>query len=265
MYSIKPIDQVNIRDTYYEKFKKGMYKFGHYVEFIIVLGVWFYILNGKGEFNGFSINEIVTYLLAGNIIGIITGFLLYKIIRNDVIGNDSKLLLYKPFKYLAYLVLKGFGRILIPFLASIVFQVFLMYIFSQYIIPYPNGAYIIMICIVVVLAFITEYLLAYLLNMYKFWEIESPEMFQFIMRIKKIISGGYFPLTILPSICVKISLLFPFAYTFFVPMQLYLKKITIAEGIIGVCIQIFWVIILYVIVRYFWKKKFLESLKVNRS
>ena len=94
-----------------------------------------------------------------------------------------------------------------------------------------------------------------MINIYIFWTFESKHLFQIIIRLKKIISGNYFPIDMLSVVFVKISYYLPFAYSFFVPTQLYLKKISIQNGIKGIIIQIFWIIFLYIIISISWHKQ----------
>jgi len=75
------------------------------------------------------------------------------------------------------------------------------------------------------------------------------------MRLKKILAGNYFPLNILPMAFVSISMFLPFAYSFFVPAQLYLNKINQAQAIKGIGVQIIWIVIFFIIIKIAWKKK----------
>ncbi len=106
----------------------------------------------------------------------------------------------------------------------------------------------------ILLAFVIEMLLGFIIGMIAFWSDEVDGIQTTIDRIKRFFSGGYFPLSLLPVGVLAVSNYFPFAYSFFVPAQLYLKKITIAEGLHGIGIQIAWIILLSIILAFVWKR-----------
>jgi len=52
---------------------------------------------------------------------------------------------------------------------------------------------------------------------------------------------------------VNVSYFLPFAYTIYVPVQLYLGKISFAEGLRGLAIEILWLVALYIIIKVVWR------------
>ncbi|MDT8347532.1 MAG: DMT family transporter, partial [Flavobacteriaceae bacterium] len=53
-----------------------------------------------------------------------------------------------------------------------------------------------------------------------------------------------------------------FAYSFYVPTQLYLKNISFEQGLIGLLVQIFWIGFFYLVIKISWNKKFEEKKEV---
>jgi ABC-2 type transport system permease protein len=110
-----------------------------------------------------------------------------------------------------------------------------------------------MIFAMVLLAFITELFISFLVGLIAFWTDEIDGIFDSIIKLRTIFAGAYFPINILPLFFVKLSYALPFAYSFFVPTQLYLNKISLLDGLRGIFIQIAWIVMLYLIIKLVWR------------
>ena len=104
------------------------------------------------------------------------------------------------------------------------------------------------------LAFVIEMLIGFLIGTIAFWTDETEALQLTIDRIKRFFSGGYFPLSLLPVTLATVSIYLPFAYSFYFPAQLYLKKISVHDGLIGLGVQLIWIIILSGILHFVWKR-----------
>ena len=188
-------------------------------------------------------------------ISVFTGYLLQRLIADDVESEKSSLLLFRPIKYFIYILTHGWAKAILPFSIAVGLHFVVLYFFLDSFILNYNLVNFIIIGVMVMLAFLLEFLIAYLLNLNVFWTIESVDMYKILNRLKKILAGNYFPLSILPMIFVSISLWLPFAYSFYVPAELYLGKISQEEALRGVGVQIIWIVIIYVVIKIMWKKK----------
>ena len=81
---------------------------------------------------------------------------------------------------------------------------------------------------------------------------------QGIVRAKyfliQLLSGLLLPITFFPEVLEKIVNLLPFVTIAFLPLQCYLGKVPYTEFPALIFHQFFWVIFLYVLGRFFWKK-----------
>jgi len=237
-------------------------KFGAVLELLLILLIWIVIFSENTIFAGFTREEIITYIIGGSIISLFTGYLLQKMIRKDIESEQSSLLLFRPLKYFFFILTQGWTKILLPFAIAVGLHAIILYFFLDSFILNYNFLNIIIIGVMIILAFIFEFLLAYFLNLNVFWTIESPDFYRVLMRLKKILAGNYFPLSLLGLVFVNASLFLPFAYSFYVPAELYLNKISQAQAIRGIGIQIFWIIVFFVIIKMAWLKK-VKQLKLK--
>ena len=97
-------------------------------------------------------------------------------------------------------------------------------------------------------------LLSYLIGLIAFWTDEVDGIYSSIDSLKRFFSGGYFPLSLLPQSFVTLSFLLPFAYSIYVPTQLYLRKIDLTTGLKGVAVQLIWIGVLSLIIKFVWTR-----------
>ena len=255
MEPIEPLSEIKDKKRVFKLFKTGVCKIGGILELLIFLAIWVMIFNTNGSIGGFTRTEIITYIIFGNSIGLISGYFLHRVIVREAYQKKSGLLVYRPFQYFKNVLLRGMIKSVLPFFAVLTLHLLILYFFLDDFVFNYNLEYWLLICLMIILAFIIEFLMVYIVSLYAHWMIEAGDLQKIVVRIKKFLAGNYFPLSILPIGFLQISLFLPFAYSFFVPTELFLKKITVNEGWRGIFVQIAWIIILYIFIRSAWKRK----------
>jgi ABC-2 type transport system permease protein len=249
MGKFKPIAKIKKQNSLIKAFLNLILGAGSITEILAIIFVWYLIFNDRTVFKGFTIEEIFSYLLIGGIIGMLSGYFLYKVIKNDIRGDRSALLAKRPFYYLGQMLKMNFSRIIIPFIVYTALNLLLLRLFVGQL-NLAIGKYEVLIFFaMVILAFLTEYLLAYLINLHIFWTIESENLYLLLIRFKKILAGAFFPLNIMNEQATLIFLIFPFAYSFYVPTQLLLGQISSNSAAKGLFVQTAWIAILYLFIK----------------
>jgi len=230
------------------------YRFGEITEAMILILLWSAIYQGSSLIKGYTLQEMITYVLVGNLFeAMVRNYLTHKIAR-DIKDGTLSIFLVKPIKYLKYMFAKEFGITILPFLMSCASQILVISFFLNKIVLNFDFAYLFLIFIMLALAYIIELFISYLVGMIAFWTVEVDGVFATIIKLRKLFSGGYFPISLLPSGIVSLSMAMPFVYSFYFPMQLYLKKIDLVGGAKGIGLQVTWIIVLYFISNMIWKK-----------
>lgn len=243
------VRQLNFRFTIWA------YRVGEMAEVLVLILMWSAIYaGGGGIIKGFSLNEMITYVLVGNFVAAIIRNFLPSGVSRDI--NEGRLSMYlvKPISYIKYTFINEIGRAGFITLAAIGTQGLMILFFLDRVVLNTDWRYIVLIALMVFFAFIIEMLLGFLVGTIAFWTEEVEGIQSTIDRIKRFFSGGYFPLSLLPVALATVSTYLPFAYSFFVPAQLYLKKIDLQAGIVGLGIQLIWIILLSIIVSVVWKE-----------
>ena len=255
MFNMQRVDNIARENKILTTLRKVINRTGSLLEFLVFLSIWLLVFMNRFNIGDFSRTEIITYLIFGNLIGLITGFFLLRIIQEDVQSKESDLLIYRPLEYLAKVIARRLLPSLFPFIVALILHLLVLYFFINEFLVNLDIETLAVIGIMILFSFVIEFLLVYLAKLFIFWSWESEELYNNIIRLKKFFAGNFIPLSLLPAIYLQVGLFLPFAYSFYVPTELYLGKISLNEGLRGLEIQIIWIIALYFIVRYFWQKK----------
>ena len=231
-----------------------LFFFGQRLIGLAVLAVWILLFKDRAVLGGLTLEDALVYILIGNLIASAAGHLLKRIVIRDISRDNFSLLMNSPLVYFKKILVAGFGRNIFPFILSIAIHISLLYFFLDDLKINSDPRYLALILVMIVLAFLSELLILYFFNFFVFWSVTSAGPYSFILRLKNLLAGNYFPLSIFPLI-VNVSLALPFAYSCFVPAELYLKKIDLSVGLRGLGIQLIWIIILYAAIKMVWIRK----------
>lgn len=238
------------------RFTMLTYRIGELGEILILVLMWQAIYSGGTAtiIKGFNEAEMVTYVLVGNFFSMIVRNFLSNVIAIDIKEGRLSMYLIRPMSYFSYVLSREIGRITLVAVTSFVTQSVLILLFSRTFLWNHHPLTLLLIAFMIALAFVTELLISYLVGLIAFWTDEVDGIYATVDRLRMFFSGGYFPISLLPTIFVRVSFLLPFAYSFFVPAQLYLEKIDLRVGVQGVITQLVWIGILYVLIHLVWKR-----------
>ncbi len=223
-------------------------------EVAVLVLMWSAIYGGQHTISGLTLKEMITYVLIGNIFYVMIRNFLASLVAGDIKDGNLSMALVRPMSYFSFIISREIGRISVATIMSILSQAVVILFFAGSFIWNFNILRILLIAAMVILAFITELLLSYLVGLIAFWVDETDGLYATIERVKKFFSGGYFPISLLPLAFVKVSFLLPFAYSFFVPAQIYLNKMSLMAGVKGLLVQIVWIAALYGIIKIVWNR-----------
>ncbi len=230
------------------------HRLGELGEMLVLILMWAAIYSGGGVIKGYSYREMITYILLGNLINVVVRNWLSSVVSRDIADGTLSQFLVKPMPYLRYILFREVGRISVAFAFSVVSSLLVIFFFTRYFIINTAPLMLAALAAIILLAFVTELLLSFLVGLIAFWTTEVDGIYATIDRLKKFFAGGYFPISLLPPVFVKASFLLPFGYSFFVPVQLYLGKIGIETAALGILIQLFWLALLYGIIQLVWNR-----------
>lgn len=231
------------------------YRIGEIAEVLVLILMWSAIYSGEGGMvKGFTLNEMITYVLLGNLCSVAVRNFLPGFVSRDINEGRLSMFLVKPISYIKYIFFHEFGRSFLATVVSLLSQVIVILFFLDKLVYNTDIKYLLVLICMLFFAFIIELLIGFLIGTIAFWADEIDGIDTSISRVKRFFSGGYFPLSLLPSTLGMISMYLPFAYSFFVPAQLYLKKIDLKQGLIGLIVELIWIVLLSVFLKIVWSR-----------
>jgi ABC-2 type transport system permease protein len=95
---------------------------------------------------------------------------------------------------------------------------------------------------------------SFLLSTLAFWIYDTWGPRFLTNVILEFLSGGVFPLDILPVQIFKVLSFLPFPYLIFFPAKIYLGQLQANEVIFAITILIFWIFISFFLLKFAWLK-----------
>jgi ABC-2 type transport system permease protein len=230
------------------------YRIGNIFEILVQILIWKAIFQKTTNIGGYNYREMITYIIIGWLISfLMANFQFEEIISSHIQKGELSNFISKPINYINYLIFLSIGRASFTLGVAFLFNLFLLFFFrNSFIISRDILMWLILLAMIVVGYFIKLFL-SILIGFSSFWTVDNSGIFYSINTFMKFLSGNYFPINILPAAFLNFSLALPFIYTFYFPAQLYLGKISIRQGLIGLVFEMAWLAVLYLAVKFVWK------------
>lgn len=175
-------------------------------------------------------------------------------IAADIRDGQLNAFLTKPLDYLAYRLSLFAGYRLLYTAVTLPFVIIIFWILREHITLPTQSITWFYTFISLVLAALLQFLIAYSLAMFAFWILEISTIVFIFFSFEYFLSGQLFPLDIMPPWFQSVLDFLPFKYELFFPIAVFLEKMNAAELFRGFCLQITWVLILYLIARTLWNR-----------
>ncbi|HBO17037.1 MAG: hypothetical protein UR69_C0002G0310 [Candidatus Moranbacteria bacterium GW2011_GWE2_35_2-] len=252
---IKSIIKIEIQRQLSFRVDILFYRFSNIIDIGVQIIIWTIIFQTNEVVSGYTYSEMMTYIIIGWMMIYLTANygLEYNISRDIQEGRLSNFLI-KPIDYIKYIIIYTFGRNIIALGSGIFFATILIYIMFDKIIITADPVKLIVIFIMLLGGFFINLFITILIGMIAFWTTAVSGSRYSIRVLVGFLSGRVFPLNMLPIFYFKIFLFFPLAYIYFIPLQLYLGKISLSQSWFYLGVEIFWLILLYGIIRLLYKK-----------
>jgi len=227
------------------------------VSSLIVVFLWLaiYKSSGRNFIGGYSLPEMITYILGG---GLINTFILTTAENPETSqtiqdGSLSDMLIKPINPYWVWLV-RDFGSKSFLFSLGLLGYVLVFLFFRQHLIISMGLGTFFLFLLSMGMATLLQYLLFEALSLLSFW-LENTYGIRFTMRIiMEVVGGAIIPLSFFPGILQKIFGFLPFPYLIYLPMRIYLNKIA-PEEIFGELIKEgLWILTLAIVNMVVWKK-----------
>lgn len=216
--------------------------------------IWLAVLPEKGELFGYSQSLMLTYILGTSFLSAIIFSSRSYAIGDEINQGNLSNYLIRPVNYFLYWFAKDVGDKAMNVVLSLMELTILFFLLHPPFFLQTNLFYLGLFVFSLVLAVILYFLFNLMMGFIGFWsnEVWAPRFIFFM--ISSFLAGGYFPLDILPKGVSFIFQTLPFGYLLFFPLKIYLGQLPLIEIGRGFAISVVWVLILFVLTKFIWKK-----------
>ncbi len=228
---------------------------GNMLDLFVQVIIWTAIFSSVNIVGGYTKPEMITYVVVGWIFMYLsTNYGYEEYIKKDIHEGKLSGYLIKPVNYLSYISFHSIGRLLFAFSIILAQALFFIVFFRQTLIfslsPAGAGMFILMF----IFSYVIKFSLSIIIGFISFWAADINGLYFALNILNRFLSGAFFPIAFLPPLFAKISYFFPFIYTYFLPIQFYLGKNSLTEGMLIIAGQLTWIIALYLIIKVIWKR-----------
>lgn len=231
------------------------FRLSNVVEIVVLIVVWTVVFKTNDVVSGYTYKEMMTYVTIGWLMMFLTSnYGLEFGISRDIYDGKLSSFLLKPIDYIKFLIVYSIGRTSIAFFSGVATSVVIIVIMFDNLIILKSAMSFIIIVGMLIVGYFINLFISIMIGMLAFWTtfVNGPRYS--IRVLTNFLSGRMIPLNMLPIFFYKTILFFPFVYIYFIPIQLYLGKITIIQGFKALGVEIIWLALLYWFVRLLWSK-----------
>jgi ABC-2 type transport system permease protein len=232
-----------------------LWRFRSFVVFLTLLFFWQAVYGQREEFLGYSRAGMFTYVIGitflRQVILASRSIDLGGTVRTGELNN----LLLRPINVVGFWFSKDLvDKVLNVFLASLEIALVIYLLKIPFYLPAQLTTYLYFVTISF-LAMLLYFYLNFIFGALAFWtdQIWAPRWLMMTVLLE-LLSGGFFPLDVLPPIFVKIIQLTPFPYLVYFPMKIWLEQVALTEVIKILGITGFWTLATYLILNRIWKR-----------
>ena len=197
-----------------------------------------------------TLGEMNTYVLISSMIQtLLTVNVVWNIsdrIRNGQIAMD----LIKPMNFQAYTFANMLGQNMFSFLFQLLPILAVGVIFIG--MDFPSIPNLLFFLLVMINAIIISFQINYIVGLVVFWYLRGWQA-NVIWMLNRLFSGAYIPLWFFPKFLVIISGFLPFRLYYFVPISIYMGKLTPLDCLYAILQQFAWMVVLYGLIRLEWR------------
>lgn len=233
------------------------YRFNFFVEMILmplVLAVYYvlwksiYSYSGQEIIRGYTLHMLISYYVIEMITSIIIWSKTDADLARQVRKGKMHQVLLRPMGYIPRALSGAVGGKLIGLLFNAIPIFLIGFVFFGVAVSWSTLLFI----PVVILAYLINFFLVFITGLGAFWLKENRGLVSIREIIVEFISGGTLPLTFFPLWFQSMSWFLPFQYSRFIPINVFLGMYDVQTVLFLMVIQIFWIIVLYIIAKIIW-------------
>ena len=226
------------------------------VPLLTTLLLWRTIFEGReARISGYSLGQMISYYLMVLLVDTLTAVTDddWQVAADIKDGNINQFLL-KPLDYLTYrFCLYGAGRLVYALASLVPIGLFFLYYRAHFYLPGSPAVWG-WFLVSLVLTACLQFLISYIMALMAFWVLEVSTLILLLYALEYAAGGHLFPLDLLPPWLAAVLAWTPFPYELFLPVGIYLGRVSGGELYRGILMQCGWVALMYWVARWVWRR-----------
>ena len=236
------------------RFEAWMRLFSNVI-FLFMWGfIWYGLYMNKDSVSGVTFQSVFSYVLISQMLQGIhgAGTPLWDI-QEKVRSGDIVTEIVRPYDYPTRLLFADLGSIAFYFLTAIFPLYGMIFFILRPIIPTSPEQWLLFF-LSATLGFLIRYCIELTFGLFTFWLIETGGVEDIFYFAISLFSGATIPLWFFPGWLNTLAQLLPFQGIYFVPNAIFVGELTGRDIFTALGIQLFWLGISFLILRYVWFK-----------
>lgn len=201
---------------------------------------------------GFTLNEMIIYVLISFLTTLMTSVDIVYDIANEVKDGSIAINLVRPVSYEKRMMFQSLGNIMYNFVVIFIAAFTLINILFYSYRGTLSISCILLYLLSTALGALINFYFSYAFGLLSFKITNMWGLSQIMGAIVQLLSGALIPIVFFPSIVQKLIGLLPFSSLIYTPTMIYLGKLTGMELIKAISLQVIWVVILAAIAKLMW-------------
>jgi ABC-2 type transport system permease protein len=205
----------------------------------------YYKACGKEIISGYSYKGMITYYLIMNLFAnTLAQSTIANTISNDIKNGFISKYMIMPIELAGYYFVKDLAQKLYEVSIGIIALLPVVLIFHNSMMVYAGLYDIPVILLCLLMSTTLSFLIFYNISLLTFWFTDISNLFMAVMILIDFLSGGFFPLSLLPAVIYILEHMLPFYYTIFFPVNMMTSNMSVNYILQGLLIQALWTILL---------------------
>jgi ABC-2 type transport system permease protein len=246
--------QVNWAEQWQYRANLLMYLLYWLVSPVVYLAVWITIANAKGNVNGLTANDFITYYLTLLIVDQLTSDITIHVLAYKIQDGTLSGELLKPVHpILTNTLINNVAFKALTFSVLIPVWLALCLLFK------PDYSMVTLSSILtslpaIALGFGINFLFGASLTCLAFWTTRVYSISEFYFALASLFSGQFVPLQLMPPAIQQVANFLPFQFYIYFPIQITLNSLSPEKIIQNYLLGLVWLIIAYLLFRWIWRE-----------
>lgn len=217
--------------------------------------IWTSLSRQTGSFAGLTEAELITYVFMVHLLRPFIFGTQMTIIADEISGGIFASYLTKPLDYFWLNYARDLGeKTVLTLAAAAEISIAQLFVPFQFMAHLSHPAYLILFILAALGAHFLYALMGYCLGLIAFWSNDAVGPRFLFNWIVEFTSGSFYPLRIVTGFFSRVLSWLPFSYVMYVPILIFLKKLTLPGSLSALINQLLWIAAMVILTIFFWRR-----------